>query len=623
MTSTDQSLARVVVDVRSPVVDGGRYEAKTTVGELVVVEADVFGDGHDHVDASVWVCPPGGQPVEIAMQPLGNDRWRASFTPDAVGLWRFRVEGWIDRFDTWRSDTRAKEAAGLDIRVELAMGAALLPSVPPDRALHDDTVSARARRELDRVPVGRSPDLPLRVEVERARFSAWYELFPRSTVDGDERHGTLRDVIDRLPYVADLGFDVLYLPPIHPIGHSHRKGPNNTLGAAAADVGSPWAIGAEAGGHTAVHPALGTIDDVRRLARAARDRGLSLALDIAFQASPDHPWVREHPQWFRHRPDGTIQYAENPPKKYQDIYPFDFESKDWRALWQALADVVRFWIDAGVTVFRVDNPHTKPFAFWEWLIAETRARHPETIFLSEAFTRPRVMEQLAKVGFSQSYTYFTWRQAKWELEEYFRDLSTRTVDYLRPNAWPNTPDILTEQLQQGGRAAFAVRAVLAATLAASWGVYGPAFELVEQVPVRSGSEEYLDSEKYQLRRWDLADSRTLAPLLRRLNQLRRQHSALQQLRGLHFHRTDNDAVMCYSKRSTDGDAMLMVVNLDPHGAQSAWVDVDLAALGLPYESTYVVRDELNGGAWAWHGAANWVHLDPTGSAAHVLSVEAL
>jgi starch synthase (maltosyl-transferring) len=620
---TEAAPNRVVVAVRRPVVDDGRYAAKSTIGEPTVVEADVFADGHDHVDASLWVRPPDGQWTETPMEPQGNDRWRATFTPDALGRWEVRVDGWVDHFGTWRAATQVKRAAGLDIALELRQGAELLGADgdAPERWLIDPELVPVARRRLDRTPVTSSPAYPVQVEPERARFSAWYELFPRSTVDGSTRHGTLADVIDRLPYVAQLGFDVLYLPPVHPIGRSFRKGPNNTLDARATDSGSPWAIGATEGGHTAVHPELGTVNDVRTLAAAAEDHGLSLALDIAFQCAPDHPWVSEHPSWFKHRPDGSIQYAENPPKKYQDIYPFDFDSADWQGLWSALAGVIRFWLDAGVTVFRVDNPHTKPFSFWEWLITDVHRTNPETIFLSEAFTRPRVMEQLAKLGFSQSYTYFTWRQTKWELQEYFTDLSTRTVDYLRPNAWPNTPDILTEQLQHGGRPMFVSRAVLASTLAANWGIYGPAFELVEHTAVREGSEEYLDSEKYQVRHWDLDDPRSLAPLLRLLNDIRRRHPALQHLAGLRFHGTDNDALICYSKLAPGGtDAVVVVVNLDPFAVQSGWLDIDLAAIGVPYEATYTVHDELGGGSYTWQGAHNWVRLDPHGLPAHVLSI---
>jgi starch synthase (maltosyl-transferring) len=634
---------RVVVDVRRPVVECGRYAAKATVGELVLVDADVFADGHDHVAASLWVRSPGGEWVESPMEPLGNDRWQGHFRPSTLGRWDFRVDGWIDRFGTWRAATQVKYAAGIDIDVELLQGAELLRSLDArvtraERPILDDALGGLAdgdpqtallahdlvelvRRHADRTPLSSSLAFPLQADAEQARFSAWYELFPRSTVTGAAHHGTLDETIDRLGYVADLGFDILYLPPVHPIGEAYRKGPNNTLESGADDVGSPWAIGARDGGHTAVHHQLGTVDDVARLAKAAADHGLALALDIAFQCSPDHPWVQSHPEWFRHRSDGTIQYAENPPKKYQDIYPLDFESRDWRGLWAALAGVVRFWVDQGVTIFRVDNPHTKAFEFWEWLITEVQRDHPETIFLSEAFTRPRVMEQLAKVGFSQSYTYFAWRQSRWELQDYFTELSTMTVDYLRPNAWPNTPDILTEQLQHGGRPMFVTRAVLASMLSPSWGVYGPAYELLEHVAVREGSEEYLDSEKYQLRHWNLDDERSVAPLLRLLNEIRRRHPALQHLRGLRFHRTDNEALLCFSKREPGGtDAVVVVVNLDPHAVQSGWLDVDLAAIGLPYESTFVVRDELGGGTYTWHGHRNWVLLDPHGLPAHVLAV---
>ena len=456
-----------------------------------------------------------------------------------------------------------------------------------------------------------------------AASSAWYEFFPRSTLatdDGQQRHGTLRDAIDRLDYVASMGFDVLYLPPIHPIGVVNRKGRNNTTEAAPADVGSPWGIA----DHTAVHPDLGTLADVHALIVAARERGLELALDIAFQCTPDHPWVTEHADWFTTRADGTIQYAENPPKKYQDIYPINFETADHRALWEGLADVFRYWIEQGVTIFRVDNPHTKAFPFWEWCIATLRAEHPETIFLAEAFTRHRVMERLAKLGYNQSYTYFAWRQSAWELREYFTDLATRTVDYFRPNAWPNTPDILTEQLQHGGRATFVSRAVLAATLSANWGVYGPAFELLEHRAVREGSEEYLDSEKYQLRQWWLDDPHSLAPLLARLNQIRRSQPALQHLRTLRFHAADSEGLLCYTK--TDplgvGDPVLCVVNVDARQRHAGYVHVDPTSLGigLGHDDGFEVHDLLGGGVYHWRGWHNFVDLTPGRGHAHVFAV---
>ncbi len=650
-----QRPSRAVVEVVAPVVDSGRFPAKATVGEHVEVLADVFVEGHDHPDASLWVMPPATSenpsPAwrEIAMDPLGNDRWSATFVPDALGRWQFCVSGWHARWSSWRSGTQLKLAAAQDVEIELRIGADLLGefadtldgadadhvsaaiaglrSGTPERWLTDRELSAIVRRHLDRRPQAMSGPLPVLVEPPWARFSAWYEFFPRSTVvdgdtDGPPRHGTLRDAIDRLDYIADLGFDVVYLPPIHPIGRSFRKGRNNTVAAEEGDVGSPWAIGAAEGGHTAVAPELGDVDDVRQLAAACRTRGMRLALDIAFQCAPDHPWVSEHPEWFRHRPDGTIQYAENPPKKYQDIYPLDFESPAWNALWQALRDVVEFWIDVGVDVFRVDNPHTKPFAFWEWMIDDIHSRYPEVVFLAEAFSRPRVMERLAKIGFSQSYTYFTWRQSSWEIEEYFTDLATRTVDFFRPNAWPNTPDILTEQLQHGGRPAFMSRAILAATLSPSWGVYGPAFELVEHRAVREGSEEYLDSEKYQLRAWRLDQPHTLAPLLRRLNEIRRRHPSLHHLRGLRFHRCDNDALVCFTRVEphSGADPMLVVVNLDPHHPQHGWLDIDLAAIALPYGSRYRLHDELGGEVFEWQGNSAWVRLDPAGLCAHICSV---
>ena len=642
--------SRVVVEAVAPLVDGGAFPAKATVGEPVTVLADVFTDGHDRAAAALRVRCGRKAWREVPMTALGNDRFTATFVPDQLGRWQYQVAGWLDHLGTWRHGMELKLDAGVDVTVDLQIGIGLV-----DRALagakgDDAAALAELRRRLlagDTRPLGHLPsgdvphgdghipdledvepepdgfDLdalfwrtgvrppiaelakPVDIEVDpvRARFSAWYEFFPRSTLAPAEGHGTLADAIDRLDYVASMGFDVLYLPPVHPIGVTQRKGRNNTVTPGPTDTGSPWAIGGADGGHTAVHPELGTVDDVAKLAAAARDRGIELALDIAFQCTPDHPWVTEHPTWFAHRPDGSIQYAENPPKKYQDIYPLDFESEDWQGLWTALADVIRFWISTGVTVFRVDNPHTKAFAFWQWVIPTIRAETPEAIFLAEAFTRPRVMERLAKVGFNQSYTYFTWRQSAWELRTYFEELATRTVDFMRPNVWPNTPDILTEQLQTGGRAMFAVRAILAATLSPAWGVYGPAFELLEHLPVRAGSEEYLDSEKYQLRQWDLHRADSLAPLLGRLNRIRREQPALAHLRTLRFHNTTSEALLCFSKTDPAGTGppVLVVVNLDAHQRQAGFVDVDLAPLGLPYESAYDVVDQLSDAQFGWHG----------------------
>jgi starch synthase (maltosyl-transferring) len=456
----------------------------------------------------------------------------------------------------------------------------------------------------------------------RARFSAWYELFPRSASPDAQRHGTFRDCLARLPYVSSMGFDVMYLPPIHPIGLSERKGRNNRLDPGPQDPGSPWAIGAPQGGHKSIHPELGTIEDFRALVAAARERGIEIALDIAYQCSPDHPYASEHPEWFLQRPDGSIQYAENPPKKYQDIYPFHFETPAWQALWRELKSIVDFWIGEGVCIFRIDNPHTKPFAFWEWLIGSVKAEHPDVIFLAEAFTRPKVMHRLAKLGFTQSYTYFAWRNTKHEIVEYFTELTqTPSCEYFRPNLWPNTPDILTEYLQFNGRAGFMVRLTLAATLGASYGIYGPAFELLEHEPREPGSEEYLDSEKYQRRVWDLEQPASLAPFIARVNRIRRENVALQSDWSLRFHRIDNDALIAYSKRSDDGgNVLLCVVNLDPHHAQAGWLELDLEALDIPEGGRFQAHDLLSEARFLWQGRRNYVALDPSRGPAHVLLV---
>jgi starch synthase (maltosyl-transferring) len=462
-----------------------------------------------------------------------------------------------------------------------------------------------------------SLELPLWVDRERARFSSWYEFFPRSA-GAPGQHGTLRDVIARLPEVAKMGFDIVYLPPIHPIGTAYRKGKNNSVTAEPGDVGSPWAIGNFDGGHKAILRDLGTFTDFAALIEAASKHDIEIALDIAFQCAPDHPWVKDHPEWFRKRPDGTIQYAENPPKKYQDIYPINFESSDWRALWQELYSVFAFWVDKGVRVFRVDNPHTKALPFWEWCIAEVRKAHPEVIFLAEAFTRPHVMYGLAKLGYTQSYTYFSWRTEKVELTEYMTEINTAPVnEFFRGNLWPNTPDILPEFLQTGGRAAFAQRVILAATLGSSYGIYGPSYELCDHLPAKPGSEEYLDSEKYQLRTWDRNDPQSLAPLITTLNQIRKAHPALQRNEHLHFHRIENDKLIAYSKR-VGNDTILTIVNLDPYNTQIGMTDLDLAELDLPLAGTYEVVDLLTGDIFTWQGSRNYVELHPETMPAHIL-----
>jgi starch synthase (maltosyl-transferring) len=622
-TPLDPSLLRrVVVEAVAPQVDEGRYPAKRTAGEDVVVEADVYADGHD-VLAAMLLWRRRGEKTwrETPMEPLPNDRWRGTFTAaEAFATYEFTVEGWVDARATWKHGLEKKIAAGQDVTSERL----------EEQTLPDDSGRSTATR-YPRV-------LTVIAERERARFGAWYEMFPRSAGTDPSRSATFAEAEERLPYIASMGFDVVYLPPVHPIGRSFRKGRNNSLTAEPGDPGSPWAIGSEDGGHTAIEPGLGTIDDFDRFVAAARNQRLEVALDIAFQASPDHPYVAEHPEWFRHRPDGTIKYAENPPKKYQDIYPFDFASSDWQALWRELKGVIEFWIAHGVTIFRVDNPHTKPFAFWEWALGDIRAAHPDTIFLAEAFTRPKIMRHLAKIGFSQSYSYFTWRNTKAELEEYFTELTQTDVrDYMRPNLFANTPDILHEYLQKGGPPAFKVRLILAATLGASYGIYS-GFELYENVPVKPGSEEYLDSEKYQIRPRNFDVPGSLSELIARMNGIRREHRALQFDRGLEFHETDNPQLICYSKRAPfdgaqgrpfdtaqgrpDGSApILVVVNLDPFNMQHGYVRLPLAEWKLPPDASVQAADLLSDEIYTWRGEWNYVRLDPRINVAHVLALQ--
>jgi starch synthase (maltosyl-transferring) len=647
LPSAGRPPARVLIAGVEPEVDGGRYAVKRVVGEAVEVRATVVVDGHEELAVRLLVRRGDGVRHETAMAAAGNDRWVATFVPDAVGPWEYTVEAWIDRFASWRWGFARKHEAGHDVRSELGEGAALVGAAAaradgPDRAwlaeqasrlAGADAVEARAALALDpelAARMARHPDrdgaailgraVRVVVERERAAFGAWYECFPRSTTPEPGRHGTLRDLVARLPYVAGMGFDVLYLPPIHPIGRTHRKGRDNALEAGPDDPGSPWAIGAAEGGHTAIHPALGSLDDFAALVTAAGGHGLEVALDLAFQCSPDHPWVTAHPEWFRHRPDGTVQYAENPPKRYQDIVPFDFECAAWRALWDALRDVVLFWIARGVTIFRADNPHTKPLAFWEWLIADVRARHPETIFLAEAFTRPAVMHELAKLGFSQSYTYFTWRNTKTELVAYATELA-QACDSLRPNFFANTPDILPEYLQTGGRAAFQARLVLAATLGGSYGIYGPPFEQCVGAAV-PGGEEYLHSEKYELRRWDVEAPGGLRDLVARVNRIRRDNPAFRHPRRLRFLPVANDALLAYARSTPDrSNVVIVVVNLDPHHAQAGEVELPLRDLGLDGAgSSFQVDDLLGGARYLWHGSRGYVALDPAALPAHVFRV---
>jgi starch synthase (maltosyl-transferring) len=648
MVQIDEGRRRVVVADVQPEIDGGRFPIKRVVGEQVVVEADAFTDGHDVVVCALCYRKGGDAAWrEAPMRSLGNDRWQGAFVVAEVGRYTYTVRAWVDRFKTWARDLAKRLEAGQNVAVELLIGAALAEQAIPG-APQKDATRLRAAAELLRAGgdlgvrealsdklaalMSRYPDrhlattygteLAVVVDRERARFSAWYELFPRSCAAESRQHGTFRDVEEQLPYVAAMGFDVLYLPPIHPIGRTYRKGRNNTITAEPHDPGSPWAIGAREGGHTAIHHALGTLNDFRRLLARAEQHGIELALDIAFQASPDHPYVREHRAWFRARPDGTIQYAENPPKKYQDIYPFDFESEAWRELWEELASVVRFWCEQGVRIFRVDNPHTKPFAFWEWLLDAIKRDYPETIFLAEAFTRPKVMYQLAKLGFTQSYNYFPWRNTRWEIAQFMTELTqTPLCEFFRPNLWPNTPDILPEYLQLGGRSGFMVRVALASTLGASYGIYGPAFELCEDQPIASGKEEYFNSEKYEIKRWQIDRPDSLKEFIARLNRIRIENPALHSNAGLRFHPVDNEHLIAYTKATEHlENIILTVVNLDPHHTQGGQIELPLEPLGIDSRHPFQVHDLLGGARYLWNGPRNYLELDPRGSPVAVFRV---
>jgi len=647
-------LPRVVIEDVRPAVDAGRHPIKRALGTTVHVSAAIFKDGHDTIRARLLVKPPGADaerslsaiPLEYRFDP---DRWHASFVADTLGRWQYAVEAWPDAYGSWQSDLRKRVAAGQNVAAELLEGAILLErAARRARAAAKSKLAAAARvlagkdkaaiearieRALDPALLAlvdfpleeaertRSDAFEMIVDREAAVFSAWYEMFPRSQTDDPSRHGTFADAAERLPDLADLGFDVVYLPPIHPIGRTHRKGPNNSRTSSPGDVGSPWAIGAAEGGHTAVHPDLGTLADFEAFVRKAHDNGMEVALDFALQCSPDHPWVGEHPDWFFRRPDGSIHYAENPPKKYEDIYPLNFWCEDRQGLWEACRDILLFWIDCGVKIFRVDNPHTKPFAFWEWCLADVQARHPDTVFLAEAFTRPNRMKALAKLGFNQSYTYFTWKNSKWELNELMSDLAQgEMAEYYRPNFFANTPDILHEYLQRGGRAAFRVRLLLAATLSPIYGIYS-GFELCENVPVRQGSEEYLNSEKYEVRARDWKAPGNIRNDLRLINGLRRKHPALRQLTNLEILDVANERVFCFRKWA-DGDELLCVVNLDPYAAQEATVPVPLEKLGLSADTPFPIEDLLTGERYTWRGRDNYVRLDPAVRVAHLLRLPA-
>lgn len=638
--------AQLVIENVTPKLDGGRYPIKRMIGRTIEVSADIFKDGHDLIAARILYRRPAETEFRIApfSYRFDPDRWHGSFKVDQIGLWQYTLEAWPDRFGTWRSELGKRLNAGQDVRPELAEGAGLLLRLAGKLSGPAQRRVAEAAKRLadatltleDRLKVAFAEDVlelvcaplfpeeatvlerPLEVYVDRAEacFSAWYELFPRSQGKVAGRHGTFAETARRLPEIAALGFDVIYLPPIHPIGETHRKGRNNSPSCLPGEVGSPWAIGGTEGGHTAVHPALGTLADFETLVISANDFGIEIALDFALQCSPDHPWVKEHPEWFFIRPDGSIRYAENPPKKYEDIYPINFWCKDREGLWKACRDAVLFWIARGVLIFRVDNPHTKPLSFWEWLIRDVQAAHPAVIFLSESFTRPKRMKSLGKLGFTQSYSYFTWKNTAWELRDYLNELThTEMAEYFRPNFFANTPDILHDFLQTGGRPAFRIRLLLAATLSPVYGIYS-GYELCENTPVHHGSEEYLDSEKYEIRVRDWNAPGNIKQDISKLNRIRREEPALHELTNLSFLNTDHSGIVAY-KKSVAGNDLIVVVNLDPHAMHETMVEVPIDELGLQPGEPYEMSDLLTGARYTWRGAKNYVRLDPVERVGHV------
>jgi len=639
---------RVVVEYVGPQVDAGQLPIKRVVGEKVVVSAHIFSDGHDKIRAEMLYRTEDMKAFNASrMSCKENDEWTGSFEVSELKAYYYTVRAWLDRFGTWQENLRKKADAGQEVKLDLMIGSELVEQAA-GRADGTDAseLLQLAKRLRQTRTVGRAlqvalskelteladkyPDkssaseypteLAVSVSRPKALFSSWYELFPRSC-GAQGRHGTFADCERLLPDIRKLGFDVLYLPPIHPVGTTNRKGRNNSTVCKSGDPGSPWAIGSARGGHKAVAPELGSIADLRRLIKRAKQHNIEIAIDLAFQCSPDHPYVKEHPEWFRWRPDKTVQYAENPPKKYEDILPLNFETDQWKELWKELESAVLFWIKQGVRIFRVDNPHTKPFAFWQWLISEIKKSWPEVIFLSEAFTRPKVMQRLAKLGFDQSYTYFTWRNTKCELEQYLTELTkTEVAEYLRPSFWPNTPDILPQYLQYGGRAAFIIRLVLAATLASNYGIYGPAFELCVSDAIE-GKEEYLNSEKYEIRHWDRNHTGNIRAVVQRVNRARRDNPSLQSTRNLKFCQIDNNMMIAYAKATEDlSNITIMVVNLDPYHKQSGWLNLPLEELGIDPGQSYLLHDILSNDKYIWQGGRNYLELDPQVMPAHILKV---
>jgi starch synthase (maltosyl-transferring) len=639
---------RVVIEYVGPQIDGGQIPIKRIVGEKVIVTAHIFSDGHDRIQAELLYRTENEKNFRCSkMTHIVNDEWTGSFEISELKTYYYTVRAWMDRFGTWQEDLSKKAAAGQNVKVDLMIGSELLRQTigkagrtdasrlrqmakilrqnPGSKKVIKIALSEKLTDLVDKYPDKSSATeypskLAVSVSRPKALFSSWYELFPRSCgLQG--KHGTFADCERLLPEIRKLGFDVLYLPPIHPIGKTHRKGKNNSQDCGPGDPGSPWAIGSANGGHKSIAPELGTIKDFRNLIQHAKEHGIEIALDLAFQCSPDHPYVKEHPEWFRWRPDKTVQYAENPPKKYEDILPLNFETNNWKDLWLELKSIVVFWIKQGVRIFRMDNPHTKPFAFWQWLISEIRKKYPEVIFLSEAFTRPKVMQRLAKLGFDQSYTYFTWRNTKFELQEYLTELTqTEVCEYLRPNFWPNTPDILPQFLQYGGRAAFIIRLVLAATLSSNYGIYGPAFELCISEALE-GKEEYSNSEKYEIKHWDRNQAGNIRAVIERVNLARLDNPSLQQTRNLKFYEIDNNMMIAYGKTTDDlSNRTIMIVNLDPYHKQSGWLNLPLEELGIDPSQPYLLHDILSNDKYTWQGSRNYLELDPRVMPAHILKV---
>jgi starch synthase (maltosyl-transferring) len=645
----DKVRLRVQIESVQPKINSARFPVKRILDDVVKVEGDVFADGHNELSAVLLYRKEEQQKwSETPMTHTVNDRWTGEFKVTETGRWKYTIQAWVDDFKTWQRDFKKRVEAEQDVDIELLVGIGFINKAidkakPKDKdklnrlllKINDKRNKAEANKTMlsselgllmeaysDRTQAATYRELTVVVDPKIARFSSWYELFPRSWGAVPGRHGTLKDVIAKLPYVADMGFNVLYLPPVHPVGAQFRKGKNNSVKPEKGAVGSPWAIGNKEGGHKAVHPELGTLEDFRALVEQAGRQGISVALDIAFQCSPDHPYVAEHSEWFRKRPDGSIRYAENPPKKYQDIYPLDFETETWQALWDELRSVIEFWIAQGVKIFRVDNPHTKDLSFWEWMINGIKKDHPDVIFLAEAFTRPKLMYRLAKLGFSQSYTYFTWRNVKWELTQYFTELNkTEVKEFFRPNLWPNTPDILTEFLQTGGPNAFKIRYILAATLGANYGIYGPAFELCVNAPLAPKSEEYLDSEKYEIKKWNLDAPQSLRPLIKKVNEIRNRTVSLQYDHNLEFFHVDNESMICYGKFNDDlSEIVVVVVSLDPNWEQSGWIELPLEKFGIAEGKQYQVLDMLDGTRYTWAGRRNFIKLEPAKACAHIFKV---